>query len=393
MKILIADDEYVTLMKLKKTLDSWGYDVLTAENGLQAWDVFQKNDVDIVIMDWMMPGMDGIELCQKIREHAAKRYVFIVILTIREQTGDVIAGFEAGADNFITKPFNREELRSRLNAGMRVLELENTLRKKNRLLEKANHTIMEDLKCAAKVQADLLPNRNINIKGVDIQWHFAPCRQLGGDMLNVLRLDEHRYGIYVLDVSGHGVSAALFSVALSHLLSERGDILKRSIPDPPYYHVTPPKKVLESLNRQFPMDADAGQYFTILYGILDASELTFQWSNAGHPPPIMMDGDMARVLSHVGAPPIGFFEDTQYPEGLLKLKPRDRILLYSDGIVEAMNQLGEQFTVDRVKGIIEGAGRLSTRKLCSRLISKIEEWTKVRGGPDDDMTLLGLDVL
>ena len=393
MNILIAEDDPVSMGFLKKILEKWDYSVLTAEDGLKALDVFKNNHIDMVITDWMMPKMDGIEFCQKIRELNTSRYIYTIIVTAKKQVRDKVEGFEAGADDFLTKPFDREELKSRIEAGKRILELENNLRNNNRLLEEANRRIMEDLKYAARIQRSLLPNNPPNINGVDLCWEFLPCDQLGGDMLNVLRLDENRYGLYVLDVSGHGVPAALFSVALSHLLSETRDILKIRIPDPPYYRITSPKEVLESLNRQFPMDLNTGQYFTILYGIIDLSKRTFQWSNGGHPHPIMIDNDEVTLISGISGPPIGFFRDVEYHEGLLTLNKGQRIFICSDGILEAMNHFDQQFTTDRLTDLLENKRNLSTKDLLPDLISEVKEWTKVKGGLDDDVTLLGLEIL
>ena len=393
MNILIAEDDPVSMGFLKKILEKWEYIVFTAEDGCKALEVFRENHVDMIITDWMMPEMDGIELCQKIRDLDTKRYIYTIIVTAKKQIRDKVEGFEAGADDFLTKPFDREELKSRIEAGKRILELENSLRRKNQLLEEANRRIMEDLKYAAKIQRSLLPNNLPKIKGVDICWEFFPCDQLGGDMLNVLRLDENRYGLYVLDVSGHGVPAALFSVALSRLLSETRDILKIRISEPPYYQITSPKDVLESLNKQFPMDLNTGQYFTILYGIIDISRHTFHWSNAGHPNPIMINESEVELITDAAGPPIGFFKDVEYQEGALELNPSQRILMYSDGILEALNQYDQQFTIDRLTDIIEDRKRLETKDLLSNLISEVEEWTKAKGGLNDDVTLLGLEIV
>ena len=392
MKILIAEDDPVSKMVLQKTLEKWGHHVLAAEDGLEALNTFQSNEVDMIITDWMMPEIDGIELCRRVREMDKKKYIYTIILTAKDQTSDVVEGFEAGADDYLVKPFKAEELKSRINAGIRILDLENRLLTKNRLLEEANNKITDDLEYAANVQKSLLPNNLPEIEGVDICWEFHPCDQLGGDMINVMRLDETRYGIYILDVSGHGVPAALFSVSLSRVLSENRDILKSRIASPPYYIVTPPKEVLESLNRQFPMNLTTRQYFTIIYGILDLSRHTFQWSGAGHPLPILNHNNGANLLGDASGPPIGFFENPGYEENMLKLDRNHRVLFCSDGIIEATNQFDEQFTIDRIRQTLDSTRDLELKDVLSNLISEVGEWTAGRGGPNDDITLLGLEI-
>ncbi|MDY6855394.1 MAG: SpoIIE family protein phosphatase [Thermodesulfobacteriota bacterium] len=393
MKILIAEDDPVSMKLLQRTIVKWEHEVYTAEDGLKAWKMFQDVEFDIVITDWMMPGIYGTELCRKIREYANERYIYTIIVTSKEEIADLVEGFEAGADDFLTKPFNKEELKSRIDVGIRILELENRLRNKNNLLEEANNKIIKDLEYAARIQQSLLPNNLPNINGIEMCWKFFPCTQLGGDMLNVLRLDENHYGIYMLDVSGHGAPSALFSVALSYLLTERREILKTYTTHPPYYVLTSPKDVLESLNHQFPMDLHAGQYFTILYGILDSLKLTFHWSNAGHPSLIAINEEGVKLFTEVGGPPIGFFKDSRYSEGFVKLKPKEKIILYSDGILEALNQANQQFTIDRIIRILKEEKTLKLKEIFPKLISEVQKWTSAKCGPNDDISLLGLEIL
>jgi sigma-B regulation protein RsbU (phosphoserine phosphatase) len=391
MKILVAESNPASIKALQATLERWGYEVLTAQNGLEALDMLRNNTIDMVITDLMMSKMDGMEFCRKIRELDTEKYIYTIFLTAKEQAKDSVKMFEAGADDFLTKPFDREELRSRIKAGMRILEMENNLHKKNHLLKEANRKIMDDLKYAANIQKSFLPDNIPNIRGVDVCWEFLPCDQLGGDMLNVLRLDEIHYGIYVLDVSGHGISAALLSVLLSRLLSENWDILKIRTNFPPYYHIVPPKNVLESLNKQFPMDSTIGQYFTILYGIFNIYNMTFTWSNAGHPYPILIDENGAGLLTDTSGPPIGLFKEPKYQESQLHLELNQKVILCSDGILDAMNQFDQRFSVYRMKEILRTNRKLKLNEILSNLILHVGEWTRGKGGPSDDIILFGFE--
>jgi len=392
VKILIAEDNHVSRKLLQKVLKEWGHEVLSAKNGQEAWNIFNENDVYLVVTDWEMPEMNGIELCRRIRESRAEEYVYIIILTAREDSQDVVEGLEAGADDFVTKPFNLDELKSRIKAGVRLLELEQKLNMKHRLLKEANNRIMKDLRAAAKIQKSLLPNDLPPIEGLNIFWEFFPCEQLGGDMLNIFRLDENHFGIYVLDVSGHGVSAALHSVSLSRILSEKQGIVKSITSEPPYYSIIPPSQVLKVLNGQFPMDSNTGQYFTIIYGILNFKEGTFCWSSGGHPLPIILEEGCARLSGIAGGPPIGFFENAFYKEELVKLKPRQRIILYSDGVPEAINHNDQYYTVERMIKLIESTRNLDLKNMLFELTSGVEKWTRRRGEASDDITILGLEV-
>ncbi len=138
MKILIAEDETVSRLMLQSVLTRWGYEVVVAQNGIEAWQQLQTDTtLRLAVLDWMMPGMDGIDVCRKVRQGQHERYIYIILLTARDAKEDLVEALEAGADDYVTKPFNREELRSRLRVGERVLALEQALAQKVRDLEEA----------------------------------------------------------------------------------------------------------------------------------------------------------------------------------------------------------------------------------------------------------------
>jgi sigma-B regulation protein RsbU (phosphoserine phosphatase) len=138
MRILIAEDDAVSRRRLEATLQKWGYEVLAVEDGLAAWEVLQSEmPPPLAILDWMMPGMDGIEVCRKVRERSPSRPLYIIVLTARGSREDVVAGLQAGGDDYVTKPFDREELHARVRVGLRVLQLQMNLADRVRELEEA----------------------------------------------------------------------------------------------------------------------------------------------------------------------------------------------------------------------------------------------------------------
>jgi diguanylate cyclase (GGDEF)-like protein len=136
MKVLIAEDENISRMVLAKALAHHGYEVLQAHDGLEAWDIFQKEkeDIYIAILDWQMPKMDGIELCQKIKYASLSHYVYVIFLTGKKDIDSIVEGLETGADDYLPKPFDRRELLSRLKVGLRLIEFEKALREANEKL-------------------------------------------------------------------------------------------------------------------------------------------------------------------------------------------------------------------------------------------------------------------
>src|SRR5690242_8986738 len=132
MKILIAEDERITRTTLMRQLENWGHTVIAAEDGQQAWDLYQESaNFDIVLTDWEMPHLSGVDLIQRIRQSPEAPYVYLILLTSRSDKSDVVRGMEAGADDFVSKPFDREELRVRILAGVRIVSLERTLHRQN----------------------------------------------------------------------------------------------------------------------------------------------------------------------------------------------------------------------------------------------------------------------
>src|SRR6476646_6811631 len=157
MRVLIADDDPVSRHLLARTLAGWGYEVVVARDGAEAWRYFEERDYPLVILDWVMPGMDGPEVVRRIRGCERPGYVYVLLLTAKTNKGEVVEGLNAGADDFVIKPFDRDELRVRLRTGERFLKLEQALLEQNRLLRDRNEQMEQDLRMACEVQQALLP--------------------------------------------------------------------------------------------------------------------------------------------------------------------------------------------------------------------------------------------
>ena len=144
MKILIADDDPVSRRLLQNYLQKWGHEVVVAMNGAEAWTLFEQQEFPVVISDWMMPEMDGVDLVRRIRASARPNYVYTILLTAKSQKEDLVEGMEAGADDFLTKPFDRDELHARLRAGERILQLERALKEQNQALREAQAALLNE---------------------------------------------------------------------------------------------------------------------------------------------------------------------------------------------------------------------------------------------------------
>ena len=131
MKVLLAEDEAVSRRMLTIHLSKWGYEVVSARDGLEAWAQLQQNpDIEMAVLDWMMPELDGVDLCRRIRAELDERLLYILLCTAKAGVDDVVEGLDAGADDYVTKPLRQEELRARLRVGVRTLNLERALRRR-----------------------------------------------------------------------------------------------------------------------------------------------------------------------------------------------------------------------------------------------------------------------
>ncbi|AMO56708.1 hypothetical protein GZ77_03000 [Endozoicomonas montiporae] len=394
MNILIVEDARDQRLMLSVMLRKKGHQVLEAANGEEALAILQQDrTVRIVISDWMMPEMDGIELLKTIRSSEIEHYTYFILLTGKTEREAVIEGMNCGADDFLTKPVNFEELDARLNAGVRIIQLESTLEERNRQISRAIAIIEKDLESAAATQADLLC-KPATIQHVSFNWFFQPSRILGGDMFGYQAVDGEHISFYQLDVAGHGIPSALFSFTLNNIMSEtsdRGAIVKEFIDQPPHYKIRSTEKVLSSLNGRFQASPESMLYFTMAYGLINSRTGQVQISQAGHPPPLWLKVSQSRVDPVAGGGvPIGMMPDMDYESTSLQLQLGDRLFLYSDGITECENSSGEQFGQARLLECLKKSFSDNLEQAVERVEQQIREWNHGKTF-EDDVTFLILE--
>jgi len=256
---------------------------------------------------------------------------------------------------------------------------EEALRRAKDELEAANRRMKMDLEMAARIQQAFLPPADMILEGMRIAWTFQPCEELAGDTLNVVPLDGGHVGLYVLDVSGHGVGAALLSVTLNRWLSPlppQSCLFGRRRDDQRSYEIASPAHVAEQLNRQFPMDPRTMQYFSLLYGVLELSTGEFRYVCAGHPPPIIAPRNADPFLGQPGGLPIGLFPASKYEEDLVKLSPGDRVYLYTDGMTETADEDGQELGVTNILAEISERRALPLDRSLAALLDRARLWHK-----------------
>jgi len=399
VKILLVDDDPHICELLAALLRQQGHEVLEAYDGEVAWQLVEERQISFVVSDWMMPNLSGVDLCRRIRAADFERYVYVILCTGKGAKSDLIEGMDAGADDFLVKPIGNEELCVRIRAGERVLRLQQKLADKNhdlagmnQRLHCAHKLIEDDLKAAAWMQERLLPAPTLQAHGVRCEWRLQPSGYVAGDIFNFFVMDEKQVGFYLLDVSGHGVPAAMLSVALGMMLTPdatHGSPLKSYNRDTGLFEVLLPDHAIRELNRRFQLKDD--RYFTMIYGLFDTHSSILRMAQAGHPSPILIRKDGRLQILGSGGMPIGVWPDIEFDCFDVSIKHGDRLLLYSDGVTECKSVHGETFGEDRVVDCLEQLATRPLDELLGELMDVVRSW---RGDSEfeDDLSLLAIEM-
>jgi sigma-B regulation protein RsbU (phosphoserine phosphatase) len=263
----------------------------------------------------------------------------------------------------------------------------------NELIEK-DQRIDIDLKAAAEIQKSLLPQNTFVVENLEIAWKFEPCEHMGGDIFNIFQIDSEHFGIYMLDVSGHGVPAAMITVSVSQFSQQN---IVHSLKDKENSSLMAPVQVLNALDKEFPFER-FDNFFTITYVIINTKSGDTIYSNAGHPYPILLRKSKTIELLNKKGPIIGmgdfnFLDDRKigFEEGQLKIKPGDKLFIYTDGIVEYQNHNEELYGDDRFYRNLKMLKNESLHNIIDQCIRSLMEFGN-NTKPQDDITLLGLEL-
>lgn len=399
MRILLVDDDPISVLAVAVYLRKLGYEVTSARDGREALEQFQSQRFEFVISDWNMPHLNGEELCRRVRSMKLPHYVYFILLTGRDDKDSLLHGMEAGADDFLVKPVDREELRVRIRAGERIVRLEQQLEERSRLLENVNRelkqayqTIRNDLATAAAIQKSLLPEP-WTLPDLEIRSLFIASDFLAGDMFGYFPLDDRHLALFQLDVSGHGVSSALISVALSKCLAQSRSLEVQAGTCTPSGCGSPsPNRMLEELNRFFAGQPESNSYFaTMIYAVLDRETGRLELGAAGHPPPLLWNREKGTIEeSAVRGLPLGVVANRRYASESHRLAPGDRLFVYSDGITECMSPAGEAFGSGRFRRLLEETAHLPLAEAIGRLEESLSAW-RGQGSYTDDISLVAIE--
>lgn len=392
--VLVVDDSRAQRKILTASLMRRGYHVMEAGSGEDALALCRLNRFDFVLSDWMMPGMSGLELCAAFRALPRDGYGYFILLTSRTEKGEAARGLDAGADDFLAKPVDSQELHARITAGERILRMERELTQKNHVIgatlaemRKLYDSLDRDLIEARKLQQSLVPVRHHDFGQAQVSLLLQPSGHVGGDLVGVFPINDRRIGLFAIDVSGHGVASAIMTARLAGVLSgaapEQNIALIRG-PDGQRAG-RPPEQVAEALNRLLLDDIQTEQYLTLLYADVDLETGQVALVQAGHPHPAVQRADGRVEFVGAGGPPIGLIADARYDRVTLSLAPGDRLLLMSDGITECMDALGGQFGEAGIACLTAGNARARGMAFLDLIVGGLKDYA---GTPDfaDDVS-------
>jgi phosphoserine phosphatase RsbU/P len=377
LQVLVAEDDPLIGEYLALTIERLGCHVTTVPDGETALSALSSGAFDVLVTDWMMPRLDGIELIRRVRSKR-ERYLHVIMMTARRAAQTIRTALEAGADDFLYKPIDDIQIELGLAAAKRVVALQRRLQRRNRDLaaahertRKAYDQIKADLSAAAELQRRLLPTPDF--QGVlRYALSFRPSLDIGGDSLGLVRTKNGRALFFNIDVSGHGVPAALNSFALHSRLAR----LAPGTPDELIRCAT-------TLNAE--LAAQPGdEYMTMVVGLVEADASRAWLLRAGHPMPMLLRGDAEPRFLEQGGYPLGLLPDADFELSEVDLSPGDRILVYSDGVTDG--GLGES-------GLIDFCARQQLCDIASFLGALEWRLLNLRNGapPDDDVSMLLLE--
>ena len=245
--VLIIDDSEAIRMLITVYLRSGGYQVLEATNGQVGLEIAAETRPDLIILDIAMPVMDGFSVCARLQQDEELRDIPILMLSALSDTESKMRAFELGAVDYITKPVSKGELLARIQTHLTISRLTSSLQQANKELLSHQKQLVEGLHAAANLQKNLLPRRIPDCKTLSFASYFNPCQEIGGDIYNIQRLDDEHVALHIIDVSGHGFSAAMMTALASQALSYSGTIVTTLTADGKR-SVTPPATVIRELD-------------------------------------------------------------------------------------------------------------------------------------------------
>lgn len=394
MKILIADDDNVSRLFLASALKKLGYEVVATENGLKALEAFRKDDFSVLISDWLMPGMDGPALCREVRKVPRENYTYIVLLTSLDGKSNYLVAMDAGADDFMTKPFDSDQLKGRIQVAERIIGLQLRVAEGARELREKNEQMEKDLKMARELQMALLPQLFPTLprgvlpaeSAISFSSFYYPMGEVSGDFFTVNRLSDTTVAVFIADVMGHGIRAALITAMVRALVEKFSGAAAN------------PAAMLTKMNRSLftiLKHVESALFVTGFYLVVDTARSRILFANAAHPEPLLLrrlQGNLESISAKGnGGPPLGLLDDAQYQNCECPMAEDDFIMLFTDGLFEVAAPGDDIYSRERLMAAVRKRISLPSAVMLAELLGEIRQFSK---GIEfsDDVCLVTIDI-
>jgi phosphoserine phosphatase RsbU/P len=384
LDVIIAEDNIVQRTYLARMIEHLGYKTFLAEDGQEALDLVRSTGAQILISDYNMPLLDGIELTRAVRALGLDHYVHIIMMTGEQHRDIGNEALDAGADDFLAKGRDPARLKARLRTASRLISHSRELAEQHRILKEANERIQEDLRSAALAQRQLLPDIHKDILGIHIASAFVPSSVVSGDMFGCFALPNNQLGVYAVDVAGHGINASLLSVAIGHLITPEffANIAFDADGTPN------PANLVDALNRRF-FSTETDNYFTMFCAIIDKDNGKMDLCQAGYPSPIFTASQEDTHFVGDGGFPVGMFRAATYDNETAIFEKSSMLVICSDAAHEAENTEGVPLGVKGLRDLVAKLSDQNPDCLPDLIVNALLEW---RGGIalEDDLTVVAL---
>jgi serine phosphatase RsbU (regulator of sigma subunit) len=372
--LLLVDDDSENIQVVHSILKDQ-YKIRVAMNGAKALELARVEPLpDLILLDVMMPQMDGYEVCGCLKADQRTRDIPVIFLTGKTEVTDETRGFEVGAVDYIHKPFSPPIVKARVRTHLLLRDAHETVARQ--LL-----AINGELEMARQIQLSILPQKTPHLKGLEIEARYIPMASVAGDFYDFLQVDEKHVGILIADVSGHGLPSALIASMLQTAFAAQAP------------NASNPAQVLSGLNKAL-FGKFQNQYVTAAYLFVDMEKGTVIYAGAAHPPLLLWQTKTGRAVECLtNGLMLGPFASATYEAITFSLEDGDRIVLITDGIIEATDSSNDELGMARLLQIVESNHALPVKRFADALLEELSRWSEHALGPgqSDDITLLAID--